>query len=169
MKFKLLILAIVLFVSCKSQNQATSTNKSSEVMATPIKHDISMYPKADDAQLRHIINIPKTQNDDAFKVELYVGKMAEVDCNKSSLSGSFREETVSGWGYSYLNFETNGQIISTRMLCPDNTKHEAFVNSASEMVRYNSKLPIVVYTPKGYEVRYKIWSRSDVEQTAKIQ
>ena len=28
------------------------------------------------------------------------------------------------------------------------------------MLRYNSKLPIVLYVPKGVEVRYRIWSAS---------
>jgi ecotin len=33
-------------------------------------------------------------------------------------------------------------------------------------VRYNSKLPIVVYAPTDVEVRYRIWSASDKVNTA---
>ncbi|MBU2952095.1 serine protease inhibitor ecotin [Tamlana agarivorans] len=169
MKLNILMLSIILLVcSCKAQN---TTNKKEDAMpkSETVTHDISMYPKANNNQLRHIINLPKTEDDFDFKVEIYAGKMAEVDCNQSTLSGSFKAETVSGWGYSYYNFDTNGQIASTRRMCPDNSKHQAFVQTQGEIVRYNSKLPIVVYTPKGYEVRYKIWSRNTSEKTAIIK
>ncbi|MDO6758802.1 serine protease inhibitor ecotin [Tamlana sp. 2_MG-2023] len=169
MKFNILILSIVLLVcSCKAQNP---TNKNETNMSKPetTTHDISMYPEASDNQLRHIINLPKTDDDFGYKVEIYAGKMAEVDCNQSSLSASFTKETVSGWGYSYYNLDTNGQVISTRRMCPDNSKHQAFVQTPGEIIRYNSKLPIVIYTPKGYEVRYKIWSRNTTEKTAIVQ
>lgn len=29
------------------------------------------------------------------------------------------------------------------------------------LVRYNSKLPVVVYVPEGVEVRYRIWSAGE--------
>ena len=29
------------------------------------------------------------------------------------------------------------------------------------MLRYNSKLPIVLYVPKDVEVRYRVWSASE--------
>ncbi|KAB1067080.1 serine protease inhibitor ecotin [Tamlana haliotis] len=169
MKIHILMLSAVLLVSsCKAQN-TTNKNEGSMSKTETVTHDISMYPQANDDQLRHIIELPKTEDDYAYKVELYVGKMAEIDCNQSMLSGAFKSENVSGWGYSYYNFETNGQIASTKRMCPDNTKYEAFVKSTGEIARYNSKLPIVVYTPKGYEVRYKIWSRNNTEQTATVK
>jgi ecotin len=31
------------------------------------------------------------------------------------------------------------------------------VNSQLPLQRYNSRMPIVVYVPKGAEVRYRIW------------
>ena len=33
-----------------------------------------------------------------------------------------------------------------------------FVQGPSQLIRYNSRIPIVVYVPKGAEVRYRIWS-----------
>ncbi|AUS04079.1 ecotin [Pseudotamlana carrageenivorans] len=171
MKFNFLImLALIVLFSCKAQNNTTTTkNSKTEMTATTKTHDISMYPEASNDQLRHIINLPATEDDNAFKVELYAGKIGEVDCNQAFLSGEFQEETVSGWGYPYYNFITNGAIFSTGRLCPDETKYKAFVSTKGELMRYNSKLPIVVYTPKGYEVRYKIWARNNVEQTAIIK
>lgn len=172
MKHGLIFFSIIcMFLSCKAQNETRSNDKKENDMSDSkiVTHDISMYAKASNNQTRHIIELPKTADDYAFKVEIYAGKMAEVDCNKGVLSGNFQEETVSGWGYPYYNFVTNGQIMSTRRLCPDETKHEAFVKSQGEIIRYNSKLPLVVYTPVGYEVRYRIWSRSEAEKAAIIK
>ncbi len=29
------------------------------------------------------------------------------------------------------------------------------------LLRYNSKLPVVVYVPEGFEVRYRIWQAGE--------
>lgn len=51
---------------------------------------------------------------------------------------------------------------STLMACPpDSPKREEFVRAnAPELagLRYNPKLPIVVYVPAGTEVRFRVWS-----------
>jgi len=44
---------------------------------------------------------------------------------------------------------------------------EAFVTAAPLQVRYHSRLPIVVYAPSGYGVRYRIWRASETTHTAK--
>ena len=45
--------------------------------------------------------------------------------------------------------------------------HEAFVRGGGEpaLIRYNSRLPLVVYAPTDVEVRYRIWS-AGAEQRA---
>lgn len=41
---------------------------------------------------------------------------------------------------------------------PDKKPVEAFVSYAPfGPFRYNSRLPVVVYVPQGYEVRYRLW------------
>ena len=42
---------------------------------------------------------------------------------------------------------------------PNAPKVERFVALAGEpqLIRYNSRLPVVVYVPDGVEVRYRIW------------
>lgn len=119
--------------------------------------NLKAYPETVGDMERHVIYLSERKNEEAFKVELIPGKVMEVDCNQHRLMGAIKEETVQGWGYTYLTFETNGQTASTMMMCPD-PKTEKFVSGATEMVRYNSRLPIVVYLPKGVELRYKIWS-----------
>lgn len=55
------------------------------------------------------------------------------------------------------------------MACPDGKKEQKFVTAYlgdAGMVRYNSKLPIVVYTPANVEVKYRIWKAEDKVQDA---
>jgi ecotin len=45
---------------------------------------------------------------------------------------------------------------------PNAPKVNRFIRLGGEpyFIRYNSRLPIVVYVPEGVEVRYRIWSAS---------
>ncbi|MNT95848.1 Ecotin precursor [compost metagenome] len=57
------------------------------------------------------------------------------------------------------------------MACPDGKKKQAFVPVVGEgfMLRYNSKLPVVVYVPEGVEVRYRVWSASNKVKKATVE
>ena len=35
------------------------------------------------------------------------------------------------------------------------------ISGGPYLIRYNSRLPVVVYVPQGVEVRYKIWRAGD--------
>ncbi len=50
---------------------------------------------------------------------------------------------------------------------PNAPKVNRFITLGGEpfLLRYNSKLPIVVYVPEGVEVRYRIWT-ADPKATA---
>jgi ecotin len=50
---------------------------------------------------------------------------------------------------------------------PGAEKVDRFVTLGGKpyLIRYNSKLPVVVYVPEGFEVRYRIW-RADPEGKA---
>ncbi|HJR32889.1 MAG TPA: ecotin family protein, partial [Pseudomonas sp.] len=52
--------------------------------------------------------------------------------------------------------------MSTLMACPDGKRKQDFVPVVGDgfRLRYNSKLPIVLYVPNDVEVRYRIWSAS---------
>jgi ecotin len=45
---------------------------------------------------------------------------------------------------------------------PNEPKLSRFIRLGGEpyLIRYNSRLPVVVYVPEGVEVRYRIWSAS---------
>ncbi|MFO6217145.1 ecotin family protein, partial [Pseudomonas aeruginosa] len=51
---------------------------------------------------------------------------------------------------------------------PGQKKEQRFIPVVGEgfLLRYNSKLPIVVYAPKDVEVRYRIWSASEKVEKA---
>ncbi len=145
---------------------STEKKETGDRATEKIEHDLSMYPEPTEELLRHIIALPEKENEAGYKIELSAGKIMEVDCNQHTLSGELVEKTVSGWGYPYFQFNTNGLVMSTRMACPEDPMHEEFVQASPLLVHYNSKLPIVVYTPEGYAVKYRIWHRDDAEHSA---
>lgn len=122
--------------------------------------DLAAYPTASADQNRHVIRLPARTNEDDLKVELIVGKTQMVDCNSHRLGGTIETRTAEGWGYDYFVVSDLGPGMSTLMGCPDNTKKEAFVRGGGEpmLLRYNSRLPVVVYAPKDVEVRYRLWT-----------
>ena len=129
--------------------------------------NIKMYPTPKEGFKQFIIQLEPKEDEINFKVEIYIGINAEVDCNKHQLSGDFTKQNLEGWGYNYYEFNSSGMLISTRMFCPEESKHQEFVTSNAELLRFNSKLPIVIYVPIGMEVRYKIWERKEEEFKAK--
>lgn len=124
--------------------------------------DIAPYPKADAGHVRQVIHLPAKPQEQDFKVEILAGKTLLVDCNQQRLGGVLEEKNLEGWGYPFYRLEKVSGPMSTMMACPDGKAHPEFVPVVGEgfMLRYNSKLPIVVYVPKDIEVRYRIWSAS---------
>jgi ecotin len=131
--------------------------------------DVAPYPKAEAGFSRQVIHLPKQDQEEDFQVEVLAGKTMEVDCNRQRLGGVLDEKNLEGWGYSYYRLEKVIGPMSTLMACPEGFKKKrAFVPVVGDgfMLRYNSKLPLVIYAPKDVEVRYRIWSASDKVGTA---
>jgi len=126
--------------------------------ATP--EALKPFPTAAESYHRYVIDLPAQPNEAEHKVELIAGKTLEVDCNHHSLGGQWEEKTVQGWAYPYYELSHVGPARATLMACPDNSRRKAFVqvNGEPQLVRYNSKLPLVIYAPADVEVRYRIWS-----------
>ena len=135
------------------------------------KTPLQAFPEAQADMLRYVIELPEKDRaeEQNYQVELYVGAEMETDgVNRAMLSGNIEARPLKGWGYTY--YEVTGQImtLSTLMgVAPDQPKVVQFVHTAPLLVRYNSRLPIVVYVPAGHEVRYRIWSAPDTLQPAK--
>jgi ecotin len=126
------------------------------------------YPAAKAGQKRVVIHLAAKENEDDWQVEVVVGKVMETDgVNLHRLMGGVERKTVGGWGYTYLEAPESKGALSTRMGVPPGApKVMAFVSyPAVGPFRYNSKLPVVVYVPEGYEVRYRFWKAEGAFRT----
>ncbi|QEY70336.1 serine protease inhibitor ecotin [Pseudomonas denitrificans (nom. rej.)] len=133
--------------------------------------DVAPYPKADEGFVRQVIHLPKQAQEENFKVEILAGKTLTVDCNRQRLGGTLEEKTLEGWGYSYYRLDKVSGPASTLMACPDGKTRQDFVPVVGDgfVLRYNSKLPIVIYAPKDVEVRYRLWSASETVEKARAE
>ncbi len=138
---------------------ATSLAMTLTVLGQSKSVDISMYPKPEKGYRQMIIDVPHSKNDTHKKIEFRVGKEMEVDgCNHYGLTGTLEKKDLQGWGYDYYVFKTQGGAFSTQMGCPDLPKRHLFVSGEATTVNYNGRLPIVIYVPDGYEVRFQIYT-----------
>jgi ecotin len=118
------------------------------------------YPLPEAGYNRRVIHLEPLANEELRKVEIIIGKTMEIDCNQHWFVGAIERETVQGWGYSYYILRQAAGPASTLMACPPGEeKHIDFVRvrGGENLWRYNSKLPVVVYVPDDFEVRYRIW------------
>lgn len=159
--------SIVLF-SCTApqtvQNTATSVITNTENISDILKQ----MPAPEQGYKRMVISLPAEKDakeEGNYKVEIIPGKQMKVDCNKHGLMGELTEKNLEGWGYVYYEFTGSGDVFSTKMGCPDNALHNEFVSGKTQIVAYNSNMPLVVYIPETLELRYKIWEAAS-EYTA---
>ena len=124
-----------------------------------------MFPEAQEGYSRYIVDVPKTDDDYAHRVELLIGKNLMVDCNHASFSGKIKSIALKGWGYNYLVVSDLQRGPTTMRACSE-PKVEKFITLHDTLRRYNSRLGMVIYVPKGYEVRYRIWSASETIENA---
>ena len=122
---------------------------------------IKAFPPADEGMSRHVLTLAPQPDETLFRVELILGKTVLTDAaNRYFFAGALREETIQGWGYTRYVLPTLGPMAGTLMgIDPAAPKVERFVGLGGEpyLIRYNSRLPVVVYVPEGVEVRYRIW------------
>ena len=133
---------------------------------------VAPYPKAEKGMKRQVIQLPQQQDESALKVELMIGQTLEVDCNHHRLGGELESKTLEGWGYDYYVFEKLSGPVSTLMAGPDGKKEKKFVTAYlgdAGMLRYNSKLPIVVYTPDNVDVKYRVWKAEEKIDNAVVR
>lgn len=131
---------------------------------------LKAFSPAEEGLERRVIVLPHKERDeeDAFEVELIAGKQMETDgVNQVRLGYVFEPHPLPGWGYTFYRVTGSGQAATTLMAVPDGAaKVNRFVPGSSLKIRYNSRLPIVVYAPPEVEIRYRIWSASDQTHTA---
>jgi ecotin len=144
-------LALVLMLSSLSLNAAEHTQ-------------LKAFPDAQQGMQRYVIELTHKERDGEqdFRVQLIVGKNMETDgINLIRLGTSIEALPLKGWGYTYYEAKPESATLSTMMAAPEGAPQVMqFVIAAPLMIRYNSRLPIVVYVPVGYEVRYRVWAAS---------
>ena len=127
--------------------------------------NMKAFPPAEEGQVRYVIPLEKKADEAAFKVELVIGKAISVDSeNRYFFAGQIQTKNIPGWGFTRYVLEDLGPMAGTLMAVSDDAeKAERFIPLLGEpyLVRYNSRLPIVVYAPTDAEVRYRIWSAGD--------
>jgi ecotin len=126
--------------------------------------NMEAFPPPENGMVRYILHLPQKDNETEFKVELIVGKTIQVDeKNQYFFGGKIQEETIEGWGFPRYIVKELGPMAGTLMAVdPNEPKLSRFIRLGGEpyLIRYNSRLPVVVYVPEGVEVRYRIWSAS---------
>jgi len=124
--------------------------------------NLKAFSPAEEGMVRYALQLPKQADESAFKVELIVGKTVQVDeQNRYFFGGKIEAETIKGWGFTRYKVSKLGPMGGTRMAVdPNAPKVPRFIPIGGEpyIIRYNSRLPIVVYVPEGVEVRYRIWT-----------
>jgi ecotin len=135
------------------------------LLAVPVGHaadNMKAFPPAEHGMVRYVLQLPRQDDESASRVELIVGKTVQVDeRNRYFFGGRIEMETIKGWGFTRYVVAKLGPMAGTLMAVdPNAPKIDRFIRLAGEpyFVRYNSRLPIVVYVPDGVEVRYRIWT-----------
>ncbi len=130
---------------------------------------LKAFPPAADGMERIVIELPHKERgeEDSFKVELIPGKVMLTDgVNLTRIGLSIVPHPLKGWGYTYYEVTGSDVAISTLMAVPESQeKVSTFVHGSSLHIQYNSRLPIVIYMPRGYEIQYRIWSAGSIQKT----
>jgi len=133
-----------------------------EVLLAQSADNLKAFPPADKGMVRYVLQLPTEADESAFQVELMVGKTVKVDeKNRQFFVGKIESEIIKGWGFPRYLVKSIGPMGSTLMAVDHAApKVERFVTvgTAPYLVRYNSRLPVVVYVPEGAELRYRLWS-----------
>jgi ecotin len=119
------------------------------------------FPLPENGQVRCVLQLPSRENESSLNVELIVGKTVQVDeINRYFFGGDIVKETIAGWGFPRYVVRELGPMAGTMMaIDPNAPKVNRFIRlgGAPYLVRYNSRLPMVIYVPEGVEVRFRIW------------
>ena len=133
-----------------------------------IKNLQAAYPKAPEGMERKVIILPHKERgeEDDFQVEIVVGRTIVTDgINRYMLGGELREVDIPGWGFTYWQAEGRLDEPAQTLIGGESKPTPQFVAGPRRLVRYNSRLPLVVMVPAGCEVRWRIW-KADPEFTA---
>ncbi len=135
------------------------------VLASAADHpQLRAFPAPQEGTTRYVIVLPEKATGEAadLKVELIPGKVIETAFANLSLLGlQIDPQPLAGWGYTYYAITGKDVRMSTMMAAPGEKKIKKFVQGKGLFLNYNSALPVVIYGPEGFEVRYRIWEAGE--------
>ena len=166
----LFVFLLLVSISCSGSKQAGKaapqnpeqmTNNNAEALK-----ELSHFPQAKKGYERFVMfpDLQGSADAKSVKIEIIPGKTIMADCNRYALIGKLNEAAVEGWGYAYYEYISDGQMISTKMACPDYPLEERFIPGESRMLNYIKDVPIVVYVPQGFTVKYRIWNANETKE-----
>lgn len=127
---------------------------------------LEAFPPVKKNQVRHIIYLEDKNRgeENGFQVELIPGKTVETDgVNVYGVDLFLEPVSLQGWGYTYYQVSGKETVHSTMMAVPENIPTvEKFVAGTPLMVGYNSRLPIVIYSQEGVDIRYRVWTAGEM-------
>ena len=134
--------------------------------------NMKAFPPPEKGMVRYLLQLPKQEDESAFKIELIIGRTERVDeRNRYFFGGKIQEETIAGWGFTRYIVSQLGPMAGTRIaIDPNEPRVNRFITLGGEpyLIRYNSRLPVVVYVPEGVEVRYRIWTGGTEEKAMEM-
>jgi len=149
-----LVFALPLVLALAACAQPAMTSSAPNPAAA---QELKAFPAVLAGHARHVIELPALPDEASHQLELIGGKAMTVDCNARGMDGHFEARDVPGWGYTYWVLQSQGQVRTTMMLCPPGSEKPGFVQAEPFMLRYNSKLPVVVFVPEGMQLRWRVW------------
>ncbi|TCM67252.1 ecotin [Acinetobacter calcoaceticus] len=162
---KILISTAILSVLAINMTHAATASDSKKLK------DVAPYPIATKDSNRNVIWLAPQKDEALYKVEIVATKSGMKDCNNIWFGANLTEKPLEGWGYNYYNITEVKGPMSTQRGCMNNSKTKTNLPiqlGDKSIVRYNSKLPIVVYAPNDVTISYRIWSAPQVTQSATI-
>jgi ecotin len=134
------------------------------VFAGQKMNDLHPYPVPEEGMVRMVFRLPMLEKEADRKVEIIVGKTLQVDCNRTWYHGDLESQTAEGWGFPYWVLRKITGPASTMIACPPGEAgSEKFTQVRGDgfVLRYNSKLPVVIFVPEDFSVQYRIWAASE--------
>jgi len=130
-------------------------------------NDLNVYPPVKKDQNRNVIVLEPKENEDDYRVLITASIDGMQDCNTKSRSAKYTEKVVEGMQYPYYEVGKIGDVVTTLMGCSEMPQMgEIPINlSGNTILRYNSKLPIVVYASNGIKINSKIFKLEEIKKS----
>jgi len=161
---RIALIAGCFLVTLVTAVEAAAAADPADVDPGAIKNLEAAYPKAPDGMTRKVILLPHKERgeEDDFQVEIVVGKSIVTDgINTYGFGGDLREIDIPGWGFSYWQAEGKFDAPMQTLIGGAGTATPKFVAGPRRLVRYNSRLPLVVMVPEDCEVRWRTWKAAE--------